>query len=59
MGRTKTQRETKDLSMALVIKIHQNNNKKHMNFFGRNRDLSIYFGGGPVLLLFFLLKKTF
>jgi hypothetical protein len=41
--------------MTLVIKIHQNNNKKHINFFGRDRDLSIYFGRGAefLLLLFF------
>jgi hypothetical protein len=35
MGKTKTQRETRDFSMTLVIKTHQNNNnKKYINFFG-------------------------
>jgi hypothetical protein len=54
MGRTKIQRETRDFLMALVIKTHQNNNnKKHINFFGRDRDLSIYFGGGPVFFFLF------
>jgi hypothetical protein len=59
MGRTKTQRETRFLN-GIVIKTHQNNNKKYINFLERDRDLSIYFGGGPVLLIFFYcLKKLF
>jgi hypothetical protein len=29
MGRTKSQRETKDFSIALAIKTYQNNNKKN------------------------------
>jgi hypothetical protein len=55
MGRTKTQRETRDFLMTLVIKTHQNyNNKKHKKKkMGRDRDLSIYFGGGPVFFFFF------
>jgi hypothetical protein len=35
MGKTKTQREARDFSMALVIKTHQNNNNnKPINFVG-------------------------
>ena len=51
--------------MALVIQTHQNNNKKHINFFGEGLDLSIYSGVWPVLLLllllllFYSLKKLF
>jgi hypothetical protein len=59
MGRTKTQRETRDFLMALVIKTHQKNNKKHRNFFGRDQNLSIYFGGGPVFFIFYSLNFFF
>ena len=45
MDRTKIQRETRDFSMALIIKTHQNNNKKTEKK-GRYQDLSIYLGGG-------------
>ena len=65
MGRTKTQRETRDFSMALVIKTHQNNNKKHKKkkkkFREGPRPINLFCGGGPVLFIYFflLLKKTF
>jgi lysophospholipid acyltransferase (LPLAT)-like uncharacterized protein len=63
MGRTKTQRETRDFSIAFVIKTHQNkNNKKHTQKFGEGPGLINLFWGGPVillLLLFLLLKKSF
>jgi hypothetical protein len=64
MGRIKTQRETRDFSMVLVIKTYQNNNKKHRNFFGEGPDLSIYFGGGGggsvlFFIFFYYLKNLF
>jgi hypothetical protein len=48
MGRAKTQRETRDFSMTLVTKSHQNNNnKKHINFFGeRPGPINLFFFGG-------------
>jgi hypothetical protein len=45
--------------MALVMKTHQNNNKEHKNFVGRDRDLSIYFGGGPVFFIFIFYSLNF
>ena len=43
MGRTKTQRETWDFSITLVIKTHQNNNKKHINFVGKGlRPINLF-----------------
>jgi hypothetical protein len=62
MGRTKTQKETRDFSMTLIIKTHQNNNKIHINFFGWDRDLSIHFGGGGtgiIFIFFYSFKKLF
>jgi hypothetical protein len=43
MSRTKTQRETRDFSIALIIKTHQNNNKKKSRNFFRE-------GPGPINL---------
>jgi hypothetical protein len=49
MSRTKTQRE-----MALVIKTHQNNNKKHINFFwGGTGTYQFILEERPILLLCF------
>jgi hypothetical protein len=64
-GKTKNQRETRDFSMALVIKTHQNNNKKHIIFFGNGLGpinlFILFWGGGAVLFFYFflLLKKSF
>jgi hypothetical protein len=70
LGRTKTQRETRNFSMTLVIKTyqnktHQNNNKKHINFFGNGpRPNNFFFGGGGgggkyYFYFFYSLKKLF
>jgi hypothetical protein len=61
MDRTKTQREIRDFSMALVIKTHQNNNKKHINFFREGPEPINLFWEGPVLFiyLFYSLIKLF
>jgi hypothetical protein len=67
MGITKTQRETRDFSMASVIKTHknkthQNNNKKYRNFFGRDRTYQFILGGTNIyiyIFLFYSLKKLF
>jgi hypothetical protein len=54
MGRTKTQRETRDFSMALVIKTHQNNNKKHKKIFGEGpRPINLFWGDQYYFLFFF------
>jgi hypothetical protein len=60
MGRTKTQRETRKFSMAFVIKTHQNNNnKKHINFFGEEPSpINLFWGGGDQYF-FLLFKKSF
>jgi hypothetical protein len=57
MGRTKTQKETRDFLMTVVIKTHQNNNKKHINFFGKGPGPIIFFfgGGGGTSIIFYLL----
>jgi hypothetical protein len=63
---TKTQRETRDFSMALVIKTHQNkihknnNNKKHINIYGeRSRPINLFWRETSIIILFYflLLKK--
>jgi hypothetical protein len=65
MGRIKTQRETRNFSIALVIKTIKITTKKaHKIFLGRDRDLSIYFGGGGgdqyyYYYYFYSLKKLF
>ena len=61
MGRTKTQIETRDFLMALIIKTQQNNNKKTHKFFLRGTGTYQFILGGTniIYLFFLLLKKTF
>jgi hypothetical protein len=62
---TKTQRETRDFSIALVIKthqnkIHKNNNKKHINIFGeRPRPINLFWRETSIIIIILLLKKNF
>jgi hypothetical protein len=60
MGRTKTQRKTRDFSMTLVIKTHQNNNKKHRNFFEeRPGPINLFWEGTSIIIIFYSLKSPF
>jgi hypothetical protein len=67
MGKTKTQRETRDFSMALVIKTnqnktHQNNNKKHINYFGEGLGpINLFWGEGGtnIIIIIYSLKNLF
>jgi hypothetical protein len=58
----KLKRETRDFLMALIIKksIKITTTKNTKKILGRDRDLSIYFGGTNIIIIFFYcLKKLF
>jgi hypothetical protein len=60
MDRTKTQRETVDFSMTLVIKTHQNNNnKKHINFFWGGTGIYQFILGGTSIIFYFFYSFNF